>query len=725
MVYPRGFYESSDTFDSDGYSDDRELFDSDEGDDDSHPRQVVKPRIPGIPSYSSCVLDLELDPCSSSRPDSDNDVHTVIDLTMSSPLLLQLPELTGSFVERQTKAEAVDIDLTVNCTADSKIHSIASIVISPSPSPPIITTGKSTFTKKSHRPETPVIDLSDSPIILSKKLPKSDSPLPAKQKIKPEPLPLSSRPPATVVGDILLGSTFHSWEEGKVAIFAREERLGHKWRIGQSKKLEGSRKKVTLRCNHYYHHRPTHSNAIDPSDHRRGKTIKTNCTAHVNLNRIANSIWHVTFIDWTHNHDREIPPGGFVPRPPTREQRKTVDEFSQGGNFTRDHIARILSNQFPDHPLERRQITNLINAARGSARQEVNALGGDAASIIASLRKKDDEEHGWRYELKLDENQVVVGLWWQSPAQAELTCRFSDILVNDNTYNRNQYSYPLNIGIIVDNFGKSRNAWYALHRSEDTPTLAWVFQCHLESAGTPPEILASDRHGSLIAACSQVMPLTHHIYCLHHLNGNVTINVRPSLGPQWNGFTHDFWATYRAVSPEDFERLWRELMARYPAAQSYMDAELYPARERWAWAWIGRIFTAGIRTNGRSESENRITRVFGGPKKTLLQLFDGLNERAISQTMQEMVHVREVCHFQKYLRGAELMVFVQSSRRQHPGNLESLFSRPIELLRKYAGPYAVQTSYTQMQESVYYKTEVVQRPPGVRTWASNLSISLN
>jgi hypothetical protein len=283
----------------------------------------------------------------------------------------------------------------------------------------------------------------------------------------------------------------------------------------------------------------------------------------------------------------------------------------------------------------------MINDARRQAREDVQALGGDIAAIIAVLQRKIDDGERWQYKLRLDENQVVVGLWWLSPTQLDLARRFFDVLINDNTYNRNQYNYPLNIGIIVDNFGASRNAWYAFQATEDAESHRWIFQCHLEAAQRPPEVLLSDRHGSLISAASQTIPLSRHLYCLHHLTGNITQNLRIVIGSQWEDFMRDFWIVYRAVSPTEFDRLWTNIMAKFPRAHNYL-GEIYDCRERWAWAWVSHIFTAGIRTNGRVEVENRINKVFGGPKKTLLQLFNSLNERTDGQTVQEMVRVREV-----------------------------------------------------------------------------------
>jgi hypothetical protein len=487
---------------------------------------------------------------------------------------------------------------------------------------------------------SPVIELSDSD---------SDDNRRLRKRLKPSGESVTSsigRDISTIGNLVAVGSVFESIEEAQRCIYAREANRGHRWRRGQSKKVDSASamqlKKLTLRCNHYYQHKPTHLMAIDPSDHRKGKTIKTGCGAHVNLNLTHGStLWQVTLVDWEHNHPREIPPGGSIMRPPTVAQRQVVSEFATTNSFERKHISSILTSRFPDHPLEPRQVSNMINDARQQAREEVLALGGDIAAIIAVLQRKIDDGERWQYKIRLDESQVVIGLWWLSPNQLDLAKRFFDILINDNTYNQNQYQYPLNIGIIIDNFGASRNAWYAFQAKEDTESHRWIIQCHLEAARRSPEVFLSDRHGSLISAVSQTIPLARHLYCLHHLNGNVTQNLRVVLGPQWEEFTRDFWIAYRAVSPTEFDRLWTSMVSKFPRAKNYL-GEIYDCRERWAWAWVSHVFTAGIRTNGRVEVENRINKVFGGPKKTLLQLFNSLNERANGQTVQEMVRVREV-----------------------------------------------------------------------------------
>ncbi|TEB23720.1 hypothetical protein FA13DRAFT_1597587, partial [Coprinellus micaceus] len=208
----------------------------------------------------------------------------------------------------------------------------------------------------------------------------------------------------------------------------------------------------------------------------------------------------------------------------------------------------------------------------------------------------------------------------------------------------------------------------------------------------------SDRHATLLSVVPIVMPMADHLLCLHHLQANIDQNVRQRLGGRWGAFLSQFWSVYRAVSPEDFQKGWDAMVKQFPEAADYLNTQLWPCQERWAWTFVVFKFTAAIRTNGRVESENRVTKTFGGPKTNVMQLFDGLNERTSGQSVQEMRKARD------------------SSRRQHPRTIETMFPGVLSLLRQLAGPYALQECYKQMEESVFYRVEVVPLPHGVRNW---------
>ncbi|KAJ7111208.1 hypothetical protein C8R46DRAFT_867856, partial [Mycena filopes] len=103
---------------------------------------------------------------------------------------------------------------------------------------------------------------------------------------------------------------------------------------------------------------------------------------------------------------------------------------------------------------------------------------------------------------------------------------------------------------------------------------------------------------------------------------------------------------------------------------------------------VSSTFTAGVRTTGRVETENRVNKIIGGPKKTLLQLFRGLNERTNDQNVEDLVRHRQT-------------------------------------LREHAGPYANQKCRREMEESMFYTAEAVQLPSGKRHWRSMINVHEN
>lgn len=443
-----------------------------------------------------------------------------------------------------------------------------------------------------------------------------------------------------------VGDVYANLDAAKLAIYTWQELNGHKWRVAQSKKSVdgGPRKKIMLRCDHYYTYRPKHDLTIDPSDHRQGRTIKTDCDARVNLSRIPNTDQYtLSYANFTHNHERSIPEGGRAARPPTDAERATVKQFTQSGNFQRHQIKAIVQEQFPDTKLEDRQYSNLMNESRREYAAEINRMGGDIASVLTRLQDENARGAGYIYHTQFNSRNELTAIWWQSRRQQQLARRFGDVLLNDDAYNRNQYQFPLDVGIVIDNFGFTRNIFYAVHQFETIADHEWVLRHHLDSAQRSPEVFASDRHPSLIAAVSNVLPEAYHIYCLHHLHDNITSHLRSTLRADWDNFLRDFWKVYRALSPEAFDTLWNDLIQTYPAAREYLNSQLYPCRSRWAYCWIMSIFTAGVRTNGRCENENRNNKKVTGPKRTLLHLFERMNERTDQQQERELIAVRNVC----------------------------------------------------------------------------------
>ncbi|KAF6755022.1 hypothetical protein DFP72DRAFT_812237 [Ephemerocybe angulata] len=208
----------------------------------------------------------------------------------------------------------------------------------------------------------------------------------------------------------------------------------------------------------------------------------------------------------------------------------------------------------------------------------------------------------------------------------------------------------------------------------------------------------SDRHGTLLLVIPIVLPLTDHLFCLSHLLSNIDQNLRRAIGGRWAEFMAEFWKAYRAVSPEMFTERWEALVASFPEAAAYLTNELWPCRERWAWTFVAHKFTVGSRTNGRVESENRVSKNWSGAKTSLYQLYAATNKRTDGQSLKDMCTVRD------------------SSRQKHPSQIETVFPGPLSVIRKHVGSFGLQICFREMESSLYYAVEALQIPAGFRYW---------
>ncbi|PPR08003.1 hypothetical protein CVT24_003754 [Panaeolus cyanescens] len=642
--------------------------------------------------------------------DSDSDISTSPIQWDSSSNPTSVEDVTHIKSENDSDIEIIGIKDEPSPILNPKKRRPSSALSNPRPRLRLRTVAESAHSNSSL--PTPIIDLvtpSSSPTQLQSIKRSPLSPTYASTKLRKQS-PSTSQPPLRLVvpapSAIRINAIYDSLDDAIAAVHDHERPKGYIWRRGQSKSYaNGGLKRLTMRCSSYGTHNPKHSAHLDPSDHRRGKSAKSDCTAHVNINYNRQiGCWHITTAVWDHSgHDRHIPLGSTARSQPTDEQRALIGDLATSvrQTFNRSQIADVLSKHSNGPPLEIRQITNIINERRRDARTQTKELGGDFPAILASLEKLSLDDPRWFYRVRLSESSIATSLFWMSPVQVDLARRWGDVLLNDACYNRNDVGYPLNIGIVVDGYANSRNVFYSIQATEDLETDKWMLQCYLDAVGDlHPETFLSDRHATLISVLPRVMPKTEHLYCLHHLTSNVDQRLRSMLSAtnQWGSFQSDFWAVYRAVSPEEFDRQWQSLTCNYPSAAPYL-ASLYECREKWAWTFVSLKFTLGIQTSGRVESENRISKEFGGPKKSVKQLFDGLVARTDEQQSKYLIKVRE------------------SSRRQHGNtNLERLFAGPLAQLRKHAGPFALQTCYTQMELSVYFRTEILQLPEGIRSW---------
>ena len=75
-----------------------------------------------------------------------------------------------------------------------------------------------------------------------------------------------------------------------------------------------------------------------------------------------------------------------------------------------------------------------------------------------------------------------------TPDQMESWCRYSDVIINDNTAKTNRYEMALSFFVAIDVNMKSRIVAQALMDRETKDAYAWILQCTLDATELSPKV---------------------------------------------------------------------------------------------------------------------------------------------------------------------------------------------------------------------------------------------
>jgi MULE transposase domain len=267
--------------------------------------------------------------------------------------------------------------------------------------------------------------------------------------------------------------------------------------------------------------------------------------------------------------------------------------------------------------------------------------GGDAQTLLKKLEELKLADPGWYYAFHVeDSTNQLAQLLWMSPDQTNLAARYGNIIILDNSENRTLFDMALTIFLVVDSNFNSRTIAYGLATSRNADMYTWAFQnleCNLQH---PPKVLFSDHDLALEVAVESFWPATFHGLCLWHIEKNIKDNLGGILRHRFPEFMKQFWRVYRTGSKKSFLNEWNRLITAWPRAAKYLQSYIFPVHTKWAWAWVGTHFVAGLRTTGRVEVEHSITKALGlGLNTSLNRLFDILNDRTFQQKeLSELMH---------------------------------------------------------------------------------------
>ncbi|GJX81653.1 transposase, MuDR, MULE transposase domain protein [Tanacetum coccineum] len=146
------------------------------------------------------------------------------------------------------------------------------------------------------------------------------------------------------------------------------------------------------------------------------------------------------------------------------------------------------------------------------------------------------------------------------------------LIIIDATHLKGTYLGPNLVAVAIDGNNHIIPIATGVSQGESGESWTWFLRKLKDCIGEVPNLaIILDRHYAITHACNTVFPNLFYGYCCRHLMMN--------YGMQIDKFKELYWNTYKAYTPEDFEKLMSDIQGVRPDAhQKLVDAGV----EKWS-----------------------------------------------------------------------------------------------------------------------------------------------
>ncbi|CAB4407072.1 unnamed protein product [Rhizophagus irregularis] len=322
--------------------------------------------------------------------------------------------------------------------------------------------------------------------------------------------------------------------------------------------------------------------------HRESSSTKTNCSCH--------------------NHQCDLISIELAPKNLRFLQSilDKIEHYTTKGNLSAGQQYDLLIHEFPQYHIKKKNLYNAIQKFRGVRVHDES----DAATMFLYLLKQHEKDPNYVVILRLEgpSNELTSLFWVTSKQRNELWPKFHDVVIHDNTAKTNRYKIALSLFVEIDNNFKTRVLVQALTKYETQADYIWILQCTLKVTNNlSPRVLYTDGDPAMLAAVQVVYPQTRHLLCIYHIVENIKKKAKALLhNDMVQNFIKDFYYMHNSYTEYQFELRYTEMLTKYELCRSYLEKKLYPSRKSWARYAISKVFTAGVESTQRVESNNGV-----------------------------------------------------------------------------------------------------------------------
>ncbi|XP_024155754.1 protein FAR1-RELATED SEQUENCE 5-like [Rosa chinensis] len=247
---------------------------------------------------------------------------------------------------------------------------------------------------------------------------------------------------------------------------------------------------------------------------------------------------------------------------------------------------------------------DLYNYGR-TCREEKKGHDGDL--LYMHFENEKEKDSSFVYTMDGDEENKVTQCFWADSISRRAYSFYGDVVIFDTTYNTNRYGMIFAPFTGVNNHGQTIIFACAFLNDETADTFVWLFKEFLnampgDAPENAPKMIITDQDPAMTKAISEALPQTFHRYCSWHILNKFSekldaIKYRDS----YQDFHSCIW---NSSSREEFDSRWIEIIEKSGLSDNKWLESIYEIRSSWIPAYVNHVFSAGMSSSQRAESQH-------------------------------------------------------------------------------------------------------------------------
>lgn len=305
-------------------------------------------------------------------------------------------------------------------------------------------------------------------------------------------------------------------------------------------------------------------------------------------------------------------------------RRTFVDIPTQQQHATPGQILSAINEHNYEAPITLKDINN----RRGElAKQQLSGR-----SPMQALLFELQESNQFRYFYATDEQNQVTQIFWIPRETFDLLRLNFEVLIMDCTFQTNRFRMPLFNIVGSTLLNTTFYVAFVLTSSRTAEAFTWVLErlreVYTELELDLPKTIVTDKEGGLVTPIREVFPEAIHLFCIWHINEDVTawVKIKLTAAEELNrdtppeevatvvqGKLNEFLAYWnpvvKALTEAAFDEAWETLTTIYvetfPAVITYLtDTWIGAHRAKFVQAWTSHALHFGNLATNRAEKSH-------------------------------------------------------------------------------------------------------------------------